>query len=189
MWWKKDSRTVLPKDYKPAVGPPEPVAAATPAAQTQSSESILMPTNPNQTFLGRSVMFRGELSGTEDLLIEGQLEGNISVQDQCVTVGPQGQVKGEIQARQVVIHGSVHGNVSAREKIEIRRTGNVVGDLRSAAIAIEEGAYFKGSIDVVREETQEAPRAVSGASGLESEAPAREGFRVMSLGDSPGIHR
>ncbi len=88
----------------------------------------------------------------------GQFEGTINVQDHCLTVGPEGQVKSEIHARQVVVHGSVNGKVSAREKIDIRKTGNVVGDLVSAGVAIEEGAYFKGSIEILRE-GKEAPRA------------------------------
>ncbi|HEV2177303.1 MAG TPA: polymer-forming cytoskeletal protein [Terriglobia bacterium] len=116
-----------------------------------------------QTVLGRSVVLKGELSGNEDLLIEGQFEGTINVKDHTLTVGPQGQVKSEIHARQVVIHGSVDGKVSARDKIEIRKTGNVVGDLVSAGVAIEDGAYFKGSIEILREGKQEAPRAAAAA--------------------------
>jgi len=115
-------------------------------------ESELKGTIQNHTVLGRSVLLRGELSAGENLLIEGEFEGNVKLQDHCLSVGPQGQVKAEIHARQVVVHGSVTGNITAREKIEIRKTGQVVGDLRAAAVAIEEGAYFKGSIEIMREE-------------------------------------
>jgi cytoskeletal protein CcmA (bactofilin family) len=100
------------------------------------------------------------------LLIEGQFDGTITLPEHCLTVGPNGHVKAEIRARQVVILGSVDGNITAREKIEIRKTGHVVGDLVSAGIAIEEGAYFKGSIDILREGAQQelpnlsAPRAL-----------------------------
>jgi cytoskeletal protein CcmA (bactofilin family) len=87
-----------------------------------------------------------------------------------LTVGADGQVKAEIHARQVIILGTVTGNVSAREKIEIRRTGHVVGDLLAGAIAIEEGAYFKGSIDILREEVPETSRAVAAPSPLETSA-------------------
>jgi len=105
------------------------------------------------------------LAGKEDLLIEGQVEGTINLPDHCVTIGAHGEVKAEIQARQVVILGSVTGNISARERIEIRKTGQVVGDLVAAAIAIEGGAFLKGSIDIVREQNQEAshPLAASAA--------------------------
>jgi cytoskeletal protein CcmA (bactofilin family) len=122
--------------------------------------SDLLAANQNHTLLGRSVVLRGDLSGKEDLLIEGHFEGTLNLQEHCVTVGPHGQVQGEIHARQVVIQGAVSGNVSAREKIEIRKTGEVVGDLVAAAIAIEDGAYFKGSIDILREQTQEVSHSL-----------------------------
>jgi len=128
------------------------------------------PATESKTVLGRSVVVSGELSGAEDLLIEGQLEGTIRLQEHTLTVGQHGQVKAEVNARQVVVLGTVHGNITARERIEIRKTGNVVGDLVSAGVAIEEGAYFKGSIDILREEerkatpSQPAPAVLSASS-------------------------
>jgi cytoskeletal protein CcmA (bactofilin family) len=127
-------------------------------------------TNQNQTILGRSVVLRGELSGNEDLLIEGQFEGTITLQENCVTVGPHGQVKAEIHARHVIVQGSVNGNITAGEKIEVRRSGQAVGDLVAAGIAIEDGAYFKGSIDILREQDQEAPRSLSAPNALKTSA-------------------
>jgi cytoskeletal protein CcmA (bactofilin family) len=76
-------------------------------------------------------------------------------------VGTSGQVKAEVQARQVVIQGTVNGNISAREKVEIRKTGRVQGDVTAAGVAIEDGAYFKGSIEIQRDDIQEAPRTFS----------------------------
>jgi cytoskeletal protein CcmA (bactofilin family) len=113
----------------------------------------------NQTILGQSIVLHGEMSGKEDLLIEGQLEGTINLPDHCVTVGSHGEVKAEVHARQVVILGALTGNITASEKIEIRKTGQVVGDLVAAAVAIEDGAYFKGSIDILREQNHGAPRS------------------------------
>jgi len=117
------------------------------------------PASESKTVLGRSVVISGELSGAEDLLIEGQLEGTVRLQEHTLTVGQHGQVKAEVNARQVVVLGAVHGNITARERIEIRKTGHVVGDLVSAGIAIEEGAYFKGSIDILREEERKTTPA------------------------------
>jgi len=128
------------------------------------------PSSQHQTVLGRTVVSRGELSANEDLLIEGQFEGTISLEDHCLTVGADGQVKAEVRARQVVILGSVSGNVVAREKVEIRRSGHVVGDLKAGAVAIEEGAYFKGSIDILREESQDCSRNTSAPGALETGA-------------------
>jgi len=138
--------------------------------ETTATVPSTTPTSPHQTVLGQTVVLRGELTANEDLLIEGQFEGTISLEDHRLTVGADGQVKAEIRARQVVILGTVSGNVMAREKIEIRRSGHIVGDLMASAVAIEEGAYFKGSIDILREEAQEAPRGTPPASALEPSA-------------------
>ncbi|MEJ2008512.1 MAG: polymer-forming cytoskeletal protein [Acidobacteriota bacterium] len=120
-----------------------------------------------QAVIGRSIVLKGEMSANEDLVIDGQFEGTVNLQDHCLTVGSNGKVKAEIQARQVVILGSVNGNVNAREKIEVRRSGNVTGDLTSASISIEEGAYFKGSIDILREARQEESLPITTASTYE----------------------
>ncbi len=124
-------------------------------------------TGSPHTILGRTVVAQGQLSAGEDLLIEGQFEGNINLDDHCLTVGTEGRVKAEIRARQVVILGSVTGNVTASEKIDIRRTGHMAGDLVTASVAIEEGAYFKGSIDIARDED----------SGGSSDVPAQNALR------------
>jgi cytoskeletal protein CcmA (bactofilin family) len=105
--------------------------------KTRSSQVM---TQSCQTTLGRSTV-----------LIEGQFEGNIDVQDHSLTVGIQGQVKAEIRARQVIVSGRVDGNISASERIELRKSGFAVGKLVSAGVAFEEGAYFKGSIEIARE--------------------------------------
>lgn len=107
------------------------------------------------TLLGGSVVFKGDLSGNEDLVIAGQFEGTIKVQDHSLTVGPEGKVKADIQAGRVVIHGFVNGNISVRGRIEIHKTGHVVGDLLAPGISIDDGAYFKGSIEILREEEGE----------------------------------
>jgi cytoskeletal protein CcmA (bactofilin family) len=139
---------------------------------TEPTPKSAIPSVPasQRTYLGRTVVAQGQISSGEDLLIEGQFEGTISLNDHCLTVGAEGHVKAEIRARQVVIQGSVTGNVAAREKIEIRRTGHVVGDLVAATVAIEEGAYFKGSIDIARDEGSAASSAVATPSALRTNA-------------------
>jgi cytoskeletal protein CcmA (bactofilin family) len=123
-----------------------------------------------QTVIGRTVVLQGQLAASEDLLIDGQFEGNIHLDDHCLTVGAEGHVKAEIRARQVIIHGTVTGNLTAREKIEIRRTGHIVGDLVAATVAIEEGAYFKGSIDLARGAGSEAAHDSAEPSTLRTSA-------------------
>lgn len=130
--------------------------------ETTSRLSSTTSGTPRQTVLGQSVVLKGELSADEDLLIEGQFEGTLSLEQHCLTVGANGQVKAEIRARQAVILGTLTGKVAAREKVEIRRSGHLVGDLTTGAVAIEEGAYFKGSIEILRDEAKkESPRGAS----------------------------
>ena len=165
MWWEKKPRPDMTPQTHPVSAPPEPPGLEESMANPTSRSFESAPANHDQTVLGQSAVLRGDLAGKEDLLIEGQVEGTINVPDHCVTIGSHGEVKAEIQARQVVILGSVTGNISARERIEIRKTGQVVGDLVAAAIAIEGGAFLKGSIDIVREQNQETshPLAASAA--------------------------
>jgi cytoskeletal protein CcmA (bactofilin family) len=168
MWWEKKGRRVTRQVPKPTAAPPAISELEQAMTETTGKLANQPPSGSPQTVVGRTTVMRGQLSGNEDLLIEGQFEGTITLQDHCVTVGADGQVKAEIQARQVAILGSVAGNISAREKIAIRRTGHVVGDLVAATVAIEEGAYFKGSIDILREEPQEVVRAVAASSAFGS---------------------
>lgn len=170
MLWEKKPQPVSKKPEPEWVPPPPPPPAPRlekPIMDTTPKVTNPMSSNQNPTILGRSVVMRGELSATEDLLIEGQFDGTINLQDNCLTVGGKGQVKAEIHARQVVIHGSVNGNVTAREKIEIRKTGQVLGDLVATGVAIEDGAYFKGSIEILREGEASPVRAASASAASE----------------------
>jgi cytoskeletal protein CcmA (bactofilin family) len=166
-WWdKKPEEENPPKPAEKVWVPPATPKVESPKTEATPKVSNPMPSSQNPTVLGRSVISKGEISASEDLSIEGQFDGTINMKDHCLTVGTNGQVKAEIQARQVVIHGTVNGNITAREKVEIRRTGRVQGDLTAAGVAIEDGAYFKGSIEIQREDTPEIARAfASSASG------------------------
>jgi cytoskeletal protein CcmA (bactofilin family) len=159
-WWdKKSEEENPPKPAEKAWVPPATSKVESPKTEATPKVSNPMPSNQNPTVLGRSVISKGEISASEDLSIEGQFDGTISMKDHCLTVGTNGQVKAEIQARQVIIHGTVNGNITAREKVEIRRTGRVQGDLTAAGVAIEDGAYFKGSIEIQRDDVPETSRA------------------------------
>lgn len=107
--------------------------------------------NQSQTVLGRSTVMQGDLTGSEELLIEGEFEGNINVKDSCLTIAAQGHVKGDICARDIIVFGSVNGKISAQNKIELRKTGHVIGDLLAGGMVVEEGAYLKGSIEILGE--------------------------------------
>ena len=98
---------------------------------------------------------KGEIRAREELLVEGEVEGLLESQS-LLTVGPNGKVKANIKAREVVIYGSVRGNVEVSEKLAIREQGSLIGDIKSAGISIDDGAYFKGSIDIVRPDPKNA---------------------------------
>lgn len=170
MWWNRKRETVAANRLTLAANPPTTPQWEKPMADIRPTMSSTTIPNQKQTRLGPSTVVHGELSGNEDLVVEGQFDGTISLQDHCLTVGAQGQLKAEIHARQVIVLGSVTGNITAREKIEIRKTGRVVGDLVSAGIGIEEGAYFKGSIDIQREEAQEVAGSLPPPRALETSA-------------------
>ena len=100
--------------------------------------------------LGPSLHVKGEISGNEDLHVDGSVEGLISLEDRKLTVGASSKVTADVVAREIVVYGTVKGNLRARDRIEIKKDGSVVGDLTTARIMIEDGAYFKGSIEIDR---------------------------------------
>ena len=98
--------------------------------------------------IGKSVVIKGELSGSEDLYVDGQVEGSISLKGNSLTVGPNGQVKATVDAKGVVVQGKLEGNVQASDKVELRKSAVVTGDISTQRISIEEGAFLKGKIDI-----------------------------------------
>jgi cytoskeletal protein CcmA (bactofilin family) len=124
-----------------------PVAAPPPAHVPQSSATI-----------GPSMNVKGEIRAREELLVEGEVEGVLESQS-LLTVGANGKVKANIKAREVIIYGSVRGDVEVSGKIAIRERGSLIGNIKSAGISIDDGAYFKGSIDIVRQDPKIAAQA------------------------------
>lgn len=100
--------------------------------------------------IGKSVVIKGELNGSEDLTIEGQVEGKIELRQNVLTIGANGRIKAQVFAKAVIILGEVTGNVTATEKVDIRDNGSVDGDIAAPRVAIAEGAHFRGSIDMQR---------------------------------------
>ena len=98
--------------------------------------------------IGKAVMIKGELSGSEDLYLDGEVEGTIELHQNCLTIGPNGRIRAHINAREVVVHGKVDGNIRGTDRVELRRSAVHVGDIATQRISIEDGAWFKGSIDI-----------------------------------------
>ena len=101
--------------------------------------------------IGKSVVVKGELSGSEDLYLDGEVEGNIELHDHALTIGPNGKVKANIHARDVVVHGKVDGNIAGTERVELKKSAILSGDITTQRIIIEDGAFFKGAIDIQKE--------------------------------------
>lgn len=108
------------------------------------------PTARNLSCLGSSIEIKGRISGDEDLQIDGKVEGPVSLQNHRLIVGRSAQLSSEISAREIVIHGKVNGNLNARDRVEINKDASVMGDLHTSRIMIEDGAYFKGTIEIKR---------------------------------------
>jgi len=146
--WKRDE-AVRPTGGQP-VAPPPPMAAA-PAARTEAGHFM----EKDIVNIGKSVVIKGELNGSEDLTIEGHVEGTIQLRDHVLTIGPNGKIKAQVFAKAVIVLGEVNGNVTATEKVDIRDGGSVDGDIISPRVAIAEGAHFRGSVDMQRKGAQQ----------------------------------
>ena len=147
--WKRDEavRPAGPTAGTPAPPPATPAAAPAPAS-TRSEE--VRPSARDMVNIGKSVVIKGELNGSEDLTVEGHVEGKIELRDHVLTIGPNGRIKAEVFAKSVIVLGEVTGNVTASEKVDIRDNGSVDGDIISPRVAIAEGAHFRGSVDMQR---------------------------------------
>jgi cytoskeletal protein CcmA (bactofilin family) len=149
--WKRDEAVRQPA--QPTVPTTnEAAAAAAPVAATQAvrPETMKSQNSRDVVNIGKSVVIKGELNGSEDLTIEGHVEGKIELRDHVLTIGPNGKIKAELFAKSVVVLGEVVGNVSASEKVDIRENGSVDGDITSPRVAIAEGAHFRGSVDMAQ---------------------------------------
>ena len=105
--------------------------------------------------IGKSIVINGELSGSEDLTIEGRVDGKIELRDHVLTVGSNGRIKAQITAKAIVVLGQVTGNLNATEKVDIKETGSVEGDVVAPRVAIADGSHFKGSIDMQKKDQPE----------------------------------
>ena len=137
---------------------PEPPRPAPPAPAFEPPGRTPPPTG-DQATIGKGLFIKGEITGSESLFVDGKVEGSINLSGNRVTVGRNGQVSASIAAREVVILGKVRGNVLASDRVDIRAEGALTGDVAAARISIEDGAFFKGGIDIRKAETKPAASA------------------------------
>jgi len=147
MWEKKEAERDRVENHPVRTEPPR--MAAAPAFSPRAAQTAN---------IGQSLFIKGEVSGSEDLTVEGRVEGRIDLKDHNLTIGPNGRVHAEIHAKNISIVGEVTGNVAADEKVEVSDTGRLVGDIRAPRISISDGAQFKGSVDMVHAHTEKGEK-------------------------------
>jgi cytoskeletal protein CcmA (bactofilin family) len=162
--WKRD------ETVRPPANPPAGPAAAMPGSPHDGGYRPAGETRSQMerdvVNIGKSVIIKGELNGSEDLTIEGHVDGKIELREHVLTIGPNGKIKAQVFAKAVVVLGEVTGNVTATEKVDIRDSGSVDGDIIAPRVAIAEGAHFRGSVDM-----QRAGRAGAAAAGAQQPRP------------------
>src|SRR5215831_85892 len=163
--------TPTPPPAPPVSGPSTPPAPTAPIPQETKKEALPVSspvgrfepdtrsgasTTGGSATIGKAVKIVGQIYSKEDLYVDGDVEGNLEALEHKLTIGPNGTVHAGVKAREVAVLGNIQGNVEATDKIEIRKDAKLVGDIRTARIIIEDGAYFKGSIDIVKPEPKAA---------------------------------
>ena len=173
MWrpGKSDDRVPLP----PAAPSPQTLTPVPPTPkETMETPRFNEPRN-EMAHIGKSVVIKGELSGSEDLYLDGEVEGTIELSGNSLTIGPNGRIRANTHAKDIVVHGKVNGNIRG-DRVELKKSSLVTGDIFTQRIVIEDGAFFKGGIDIQREQPKEAPRverpATAAATAVSSSAPS-----------------
>jgi len=138
--------------------------------------------------IGKSVQIRGELTGSEDLYLDGEIEGTIDLRDHSLIIGPNGRIKAAITARDLVVHGRIEGNVTASGRVELRKSSTLIGDISTQRIVIEDGAFFKGAIDIKEKDAKAEARKpmVAAAAAAGSGMSSGSSSGVASYSAAPG---
>lgn len=189
MWGRKEETTTPTASSPPA--PQEKVAPGTTAAAAPASAlAVSAYASATDTSgraggqIGKSLSLKGEITGQEDLYIDGEVEGKITLEGHRLTVGPNGTVRAEVTAAFVTVLGRLQGNVRAADRIEIRKTGSLEGDLITARIVIEEDAMFRGSIDIVKPGQQRPAHDAPPRTGSSGEAALKAKAAGAKAGSS-----
>ena len=173
--WKSSRRedeVTTPTTQPGTVASPAAPAASTPP---RPAEPVREGARSSEiATIGKSVVVKGELSGSEDLVVDGEVEGSIALRGQSLTIGPNGRVRANIEARNVILHGRVDGDIHASDRVELRKSASLSGDITTARISIEDGAFFKGTIDIQKSEPTPKiePRPQVPASAATANVPA-----------------
>jgi cytoskeletal protein CcmA (bactofilin family) len=160
MWKPNQTGTGAPS---PTPEPSRPVAAPSSPAFEAPSRPQPAAVTGEQATIGKGLFIKGEINGSESLFIDGKVEGSVNLPGNRVTIGRNGQVAANITAREIVVLGKVRGNVSATDRVDIRAEGSLSGDVAAARISIEDGAFFKGGIDIRKPDTKSGAQPIQEA--------------------------
>jgi len=169
--WRKDEvkpqGTPQPTAPDNASFPPASTASAPPSAPAQSAPAAALPVSPRAAAcISQGIRIKGEISGKEDLFVDGTVEGKLDFGNASVTVGPNGKVKADISAREVIVRGEVDGKIEGTEKVQLWNSGRVVGEVRTERLAIEDGALLRGKVEAGKAQSRGAEgRSKNAASG------------------------
>jgi len=147
------------------------------------------PVRAGSAALGKNVTVKGQIYAREDLTIDGEVEGTVECQEHRLTIGPNARVQAGLKAREIVIQGSIHGNVEAADKIDIKKEAKLVGDIKTSRIVIEDGAYFKGSIDISKATPAAKPGAQPQPSTQTQTPPQPATSAAVGAGGSAAAHK
>lgn len=153
---------------------PEPARPAAPAPAFEAPSRTVAAAANDQANIGKGLYIKGEISGSESLMIDGKVEGAINLPGNRVTVGKNGQVAANVTAREIVVLGKVRGNVTASDRVDIRADGALTGDVAAARISIEDGAFFKGGIDIRKPDAKQGNSSVPAAVATSVSVPAEQ---------------
>lgn len=148
MWERKEADRDRFEPQPQPVRNEAPRMAAAPAFQSKVAHANI----------GQSLFIKGEVSGSEDLTVDGRVEGRIDLKDHNLTIGPNGKVHADVHAKNITIVGEITGNVVADEKVDLTDSGRLVGDIRAPRISVSDGAQFKGSVDMLQSKGEERSR-------------------------------
>ena len=158
--WKPNQTGTLTPSPTPEPSRPAPTPSS-PAFEAPSRPQAAPAVTGEQATIGKGLFIKGEINGSESLFIDGKVEGSVNLPGNRVTVGRNGQVAANITAREIVVLGKVRGNVSATDRVDIRAEGSLSGDVAAARISIEDGAFFKGGIDIRKPDAKSGSGAQS----------------------------
>src|ERR1700678_472089 len=158
MWGKQNDGQMIQQP------PAQPVQTAPANVPVTSQQRQAPAPAPTVTVFGKSMKIIGEVTSDEELYLDGDLDGKLNLSNR-LTVGPNSKVNANIKAQEIVVFGTIKGNVESETRVSLRTGASIVGDIKTAGIVIEDGAYFKGGIDISRAGEKSAPKVQAASAG------------------------